>query len=55
MRKGRASRAEELPEGFRYRAEFVTEVEERELLDEIARLEFQAFEFHGYTAKRRVV
>jgi alkylated DNA repair dioxygenase AlkB len=55
MSTRRASRAEELPEGFRYRAEFLTEAEERELLDEIARLEFQAFEFHGYTAKRRVV
>ncbi len=45
----------ELPEGFVYRPEFLSEAEERELLREIGKLEFQPFDFHGYIAKRRIV
>lgn len=45
----------ELPEGFAYAAEFISAEEEAELLREIGKLEFEAFDFHGYIAKRRVV
>jgi alkylated DNA repair dioxygenase AlkB len=45
----------ELPDGFLYRPEFISSEEENELLREIAKLEFQAFDFHGYIAKRRIV
>lgn len=45
----------ELPEGFLYCSEFISGEEETDLLLEIANLEFQAFDFHGYIAKRRIV
>jgi alkylated DNA repair dioxygenase AlkB len=45
----------ELPDGFLYRPEFISTEEENDLLREIADLEFQAFDFHGYIAKRRIV
>jgi alkylated DNA repair dioxygenase AlkB len=45
----------ELPEGFVYRPDFLDEVEERELLCQIERLDFQPFDFHGYIARRRIV
>jgi alkylated DNA repair dioxygenase AlkB len=44
-----------LPEGFRYRPEVITPVEEAELLAHVRELPFREFEFHGYTGKRRVV
>ncbi|HKU24301.1 MAG TPA: alpha-ketoglutarate-dependent dioxygenase AlkB [Candidatus Sulfotelmatobacter sp.] len=44
-----------LPEGFLYQPHFITGEEERILLDEIASLDFQPFDFHGYIAKRRIV
>jgi alkylated DNA repair dioxygenase AlkB len=44
-----------MPEGFRYRSEFVTAEEERELVCNLATLPFKAFEFHGFLGKRRVV
>ncbi len=47
--------APELPEGFRYIRDFLSQVEERELLRTFERLPFRAFQFQGYTAKRRVV
>lgn len=47
--------ASELPDGFLYRPEFISGEEETDLLREIANLEFQAFDFHGYIAKRRIV
>jgi len=50
-----ASRPEELPAGFRYQPEFLTQEEERDVLEHIARLEFQPFNFRGYVARRRVV
>ena len=43
------------PEGFAYRGDFITVDEEAQLLEEIRRLPFQAFQFHGYVGKRRVV
>ncbi len=45
----------ELPEGFVYRPDFVGNTEEQHLLDEVRRLDFQPFDFHGYLAKRRIV
>jgi alkylated DNA repair dioxygenase AlkB len=43
------------PEGFRYRASFLTEGEERALVEAFASLEFKEFEFHGFLGRRRVV
>ena len=43
------------PEGFAYRPELITADEEAALLEEIRRLPFKAFEFHGYVGKRQVV
>lgn len=45
----------ELPEGFLYRPEFLSAEEEAALLRTIKTLEFGAYDFHGYIAKRRVV
>ena len=45
----------QLPLGFRYQPNLITPDEERDLLDRIRQLPFQAFEFQGYTGKRRVV
>jgi alkylated DNA repair dioxygenase AlkB len=47
--------APELPEGFLYRPEFLTEKEEAEVLRAIESLQFEVLDFHGYIAKRRVV
>jgi alkylated DNA repair dioxygenase AlkB len=44
-----------LPEGFRYRTDFVSAQEERELAERLAVLPFREFEFQGYLGKRRVV
>ena len=44
-----------LPDGFRYRPDLITREEETELLEKIRALPFKAFEFQGYTGKRRVV
>lgn len=43
------------PEGFVYRAEFLSREEEAELAAWLATLPFAAFQFHGYEARRRVV
>jgi alkylated DNA repair dioxygenase AlkB len=43
------------PEGLAYRADFITVDEEAALLEDIRRLPFKAFEFHGHVGKRRVV
>jgi alkylated DNA repair dioxygenase AlkB len=51
----RLSTPEELPEGFAYQPEFLSRDEESALLETMAHLEFRAFEFQGYAAKRRVV
>lgn len=49
------ARPEELPEGFFYRDEFLTVTEETDLLRIFGGLEFEAYDYHGYLAKRRVV
>lgn len=45
----------EWPEGFSYFPDFLSEIEEAELLRHIEPLEFAPFEFHGYFGKRRIV
>jgi alkylated DNA repair dioxygenase AlkB len=47
--------SDDLPEGFAYQPEFLSGEEESRLLGHIRNLTFQEFDFHGYTAKRRVV
>jgi len=44
-----------LPEGFAYQSEFITAEEEQQLLAEISRFDFLPFDFHGYSAKSRIV
>jgi alkylated DNA repair dioxygenase AlkB len=44
-----------LPEGFRYQPGFLSEDEERLLLDHIRDLPFREFEFQGFTGKRRIM
>jgi alkylated DNA repair dioxygenase AlkB len=44
-----------LPEGFRYQPALVAPAEQAALAGELRALPFRAFEFHGYTGKRRVV
>jgi len=44
-----------MPEGFAYRPEAVDAAEERALLERIGELPLRAFEFHGYTARRRTI
>ena len=44
-----------LPAGFRYRSELISADEEQALLEQISKLPFREFEFHGFTGKRRVV
>jgi alkylated DNA repair dioxygenase AlkB len=50
-----ASPPTELPEGFLYQPEFLTEAEEAELMSAFKAFPFEAFDFHGYKARRRVV
>ena len=45
---------DELPSGFLYRDGFLTETEELELLRIFRGLEFAAYDYHGYLAKRRI-
>lgn len=45
----------QLPDGFRYQPQLISVAEEEALLDRIRELPFKAFEFQGYTGKRRVV
>jgi alkylated DNA repair dioxygenase AlkB len=44
----------DLPAGFRYHEDFVTEAEERILLDSIGDVAFSDFEMRGVVARRRV-
>jgi alkylated DNA repair dioxygenase AlkB len=44
-----------LPEGFKYRPEFLSPEEERDLVRRAAALPFESFQFHGFLGKRRVV
>src|SRR4051794_13751634 len=43
------------PAGFRYLPELIGGSEERQLLDQMAKLEFAPFQFQGFEGKRRVV
>ena len=43
-----------VPPGFHYRDDFITTVDEVELVDAIGRLEFSTFEMRGVVARRRV-
>lgn len=45
----------ELPEGFLYHPSLLTEAEQAQLLETIRTLDFRAFDFHGFQAKRRVI
>jgi alkylated DNA repair dioxygenase AlkB len=44
-----------LPEGFAYRPDLLSVEEERELVERLAGLPLVAFDFHGYTARRRTI
>jgi alkylated DNA repair dioxygenase AlkB len=44
-----------LPEGLLYQPDFLSEAEEADLMNIFRELPFQAFDFHGYTARRRVL
>ena len=45
----------ELPAGMRYASELISPGEERALVEELARLPFREFEFHGFLGRRRTV
>lgn len=47
--------AANLPEGMTYRAELISGLHEKALLDHVRQLPFKEFEFHGYKGKRRTV
>ncbi|TPL07168.1 alpha-ketoglutarate-dependent dioxygenase AlkB [Mesorhizobium sp. B2-4-14] len=47
--------ASDLPEGFAYQAGLITPQEETQLARHLEELPFQAFDFHGHLANRRVV
>ncbi|MGA6980794.1 MAG: alpha-ketoglutarate-dependent dioxygenase AlkB [Candidatus Sulfotelmatobacter sp.] len=55
MAAKRHSDPAEWPEGFLYRAEFLSETEEAELLRAVKTLEFGVYDFRGYIARRRVM
>src|ERR1700739_175692 len=44
-----------LPDGLLYQPDFLSKTEEAELINIFRELPFQAFDFHGYTARRRVL
>jgi alkylated DNA repair dioxygenase AlkB len=44
-----------LPEGLLYQPDFLREAEEADLVRIFRQLPFQALDFHGYTARRRVL
>lgn len=49
------ARPDQLSQGFLYREEFLRGAEETELLRIFRELNFAAYDYHGYQAKRRVV
>jgi alkylated DNA repair dioxygenase AlkB len=49
------SRPDELPEGFLYREDFLSKSEESDLLRIFRTLDFIAYDYHGFLAKRRTV
>jgi len=44
-----------MPAGFTYRPNMLSAAEEAALVEQVAALPFKAFEFHGYTGKRKIV
>ncbi|HUR95459.1 MAG TPA: alpha-ketoglutarate-dependent dioxygenase AlkB [Gemmatimonadales bacterium] len=44
-----------MPQGFVYKPDLVSEVEERQLVEQIRELPLKELEFHGYTARRRTM
>ena len=55
MAARRLATSAELPDGFVYQANFLSEAEEPELLRRFDSLPFQPFDFHGYIARRRIL
>jgi alkylated DNA repair dioxygenase AlkB len=51
----RALKVQAFPEGFKYQPDVITADRERELVEHIATLPFQAFQFRGFEGKRRTV
>jgi hypothetical protein len=45
----------EVPSGFQYQQEFLSEKEESDLRERFQKLNFTSFNFQGYVAKRRIV
>jgi len=43
------------PEGFRYARDLISPAEQDALIEHIRELPLKAFDFHGYTGKRRVI
>lgn len=46
---------QKLPDGFHYQPDLIERADENALLEQLRELPFEAFEFHGYTGRRRVV
>ncbi|UFS70984.1 alpha-ketoglutarate-dependent dioxygenase AlkB [Geomonas sp. RF6] len=53
--KTRSEKGGELPEGFLYQEDFLSEEEEQRLLRIFTELPFETFEYKGFQAKRRVL
>jgi alkylated DNA repair dioxygenase AlkB len=51
----RRQTSDPLPEGFLYQPEFISADDEAQLLHAIKALRFEAFQFQGYVARRRIV
>jgi alkylated DNA repair dioxygenase AlkB len=45
----------QLPDGFVYRQNFISEIEEHELIQEIQKLQLAPFKYYQFTGKRRTV
>lgn len=48
-------RVSSLPPGFRYQPALISDAGERQLLQEMEKLDFKPFEFQGFTGKRLIV
>lgn len=49
------ARPDELPEGFLYREQFLSEAGQEQLLGIFRALQFVAYDYHGYQARRRII
>ena len=49
------ARRAKVPDGFVYREDFISEVEERELIGKIETLQLRPFQYYQFTGKRRTV